>query len=154
MDRKDKKFDLRDLGFLSLVVLLLLITVFALRGLDANPTPTSAEIRSLIEGQVVDSVLVKDNTLTMTLKEPWNGQDTVTAKLYSAELFYQEYNDILVRQRQLGILSDYDYLPNTVLPWWISILPWLAVFGLFGLLWYNMMIRQVGGAGGVEETGA
>jgi len=138
----------RDLGFLALVVLLLLITVFALRGLDAAPAPTSAEIRTLIEHQLVDTVLVKDNTLTMQLKEPWNGQDTVTAKLYSAELFYDEYNDILVQQRHTGVLSDYNYLPDTVLPWWISILPWLAVFALFALMWYTMMVRQMGSGSG------
>ena len=40
MEQKDRKFDFRDLGFLALVVLVLLITVFALRGLDAAPTPT------------------------------------------------------------------------------------------------------------------
>ena len=82
----------------------------------------------------MDSVLVKDNTLTMTLKQPWNGLDTVSTKLYSAELFYEEYNDTLVAQRSAGILSDYDYLPDTTLPWWVSILPWLAVFAVFGLL--------------------
>ncbi len=152
MEQKDRKFDFRDLGFLALVVLVLLITVFALRGLDAAPTPTSADIHSLIAGQQVDSVLVKDNTLTMTLKQPWNGLDTVSTKLYSAELFYEEYNDTLVAQRSAGILSDYDYLPDTTLPWWVSILPWLAVFALFGLLWYNMMIRQTtGGAGGLDS---
>ena len=38
--------DGRDLGFLGLIVLILLVTVFALRGLDASPSPSWADIRS------------------------------------------------------------------------------------------------------------
>jgi len=116
--------------------------LFALRAMDAAPAPTSADIRALIEQQKVASVSVKDNVLTLRLKEPINGQETLTAKIYSAELFYEEYNDMLVEQKKLGILTDYDYLADTQLPWWLNFLPWLAMLGLFGLLWYNMMGRQ------------
>ncbi len=139
--------DGRDLGFLGLVVLILLVTVFALRGMDASPAPTWADIRSLIETQQVTEVRIKDNVLTMKLKQPWNGQDTVTAKLYSTELFYLEFNDTLAAQDRAGILTDYDYPPAATVPWWVSFLPWVAIIGLFALLWYNMMTRQAGGGG-------
>ena len=140
----NKKINLRDVGFLGLIVVILLVTVFALQGLDAAPAPTSAQVRSLIESQAVEAVKVKDNTLTLTLKDG----SVVTSKLYSAELFYEEFNDILAAQQRSGILADYDYQPTTVLPWWVSFLPWLIIFGFFGLLWYNMMVRQSGGPGG------
>jgi len=143
----NKKMDGRDLGFLGLVVLILLVTVFALRGMDASPAPTWADIRSLIETQQVTEVRIKDNVLTMKLKQPWNGQDTVTAKLYSTELFYLEFNDTLAAQDRAGILTDYDYPPAATVPWWVSFLPWVGILGLFALLWYNMMTRQAGGGG-------
>ena len=129
-----------------------MVALLSLKGLDAQPSPSSAEIRTLIEQQKVETVKVKDNTLTMTLKEPWNGQDTVTAKLYDTQQFIDEYDDILAAQYRAGILADYDYPQNTTLPWWISFLPWLAVLALFALLWYNMMTRQAGGGGGAERT--
>ncbi len=139
----NKKISPRDAAFLGFIVVILLATVFALRGMNASPTPTSAEVRTLIESQAVDTVRVKDNTLTMTLKDG----TTVTSKLYSAEMFYDEFNDILVAQQRAGILADYDYQPDTTLPWWVSFLPWLVILGLFCLLWYNMMARQMGGGG-------
>lgn len=140
--------DGRDLGFLGLVVLILLVTVFALRGLDASESPSWADIRSLIETQQVSEVRIKNNVLTMKLKQPWNGQDTVTTKLYSTELFYLEFNDTLAAQDRAGLLTDYDYPSSTTVPWWVSFLPWVAIIGLFGLLWYNMMARQAGGGSG------
>ena len=143
----NKKISARDIGFLGLVVAILIFSVYALQGLEGKPTPTSADIRSLIENQQVETVKVKDKQLTMTLKEPWNGQSTVTAKLYSAELFYEEYNDILVSQKRAHILSDYNYLQDTELPGWVFFLPWLAVIGLFALMWYSMMVRQSNNGG-------
>ncbi len=148
----NKKMDGRDLGFLGLIVLILLVTVFALRGLDASPSPSWADIRSLIETQQVSELRVKDNVLTMKLKQPWNGQDVVTAKLYSSELFYLEFNDTLAAQDRAGILTDYDYPQSTTAPWWVSFLPWVAILGLFALLWHNMMLRQSGGGGGAGPS--
>ena len=80
----------------------------------------------------------------------WGGMDgsVVTARLYSAEMFYNEFNDILVSQRRAGILTDYNYLPDTSLPGWVSFLPWLVLLALFVLLWYSMMTRQMGSGGG------
>ena len=125
-----------------IVAAILVVSFFALKGLGDNTTPSSADIRSLIESQKVDTVVVKDRTLTMTLKEPWRDQTTVTAKLYSAELFYEEFNDMLTNQYRAGILNDYDYLPDTTLPWWVDMVPWLLILPLFGLLLYLMMVRQ------------
>ncbi len=147
----DKKINARDIGFLSLVLVILAVTVFALRGLlNASPSPSSADVRTLIENCQVDTVLVKDGQLTMKLKEPWNGQEVVTAKLYSTDLFYEEFNDLLIAQKRSGVLTDYNYQRDTEVSWWLELLPWLAILGLFALLWYNMMVRQSmgGGAGG------
>ncbi|MCI9402336.1 MAG: ATP-dependent zinc metalloprotease FtsH [Oscillospiraceae bacterium] len=78
---------------------------------------------------------------------------TVTAKLYSGEMFYDEFNDILVAQKRAGILTDYNYLPDTILPWYASFLPWLVILGLFALLWYSMMSRQMNAGGGGGGAG-
>jgi len=150
----DKKISGRDLGFLALIGVILLVALFALRGLNAQPEPSSADIRALLESQQVDTLLVKGNTLTMTLKEPWNGQSTVTAKLYSAELFYEEFNDLLVNQKRAGILTDYNYKQELTQPWWVSFLPWVVILALAVLLWYSMIARQARGSGGGGGGGA
>ena len=149
-----KRISLRDVALLGLVVVLLALVVFAMRGMDAPPEPSSAEIRTLIEQQKVDTVLVKDGVLTMTLKEPWNDVTTVTAKIYSEEQFYEEYNDILVAQRRAHILLDYHYPPETQAPWWVSLLPWAILLVVMGVVWYNVMARQAGAGGGGGGGGA
>ena len=141
----DKKFSLRDAAFLGLIGVILLCAFFALKALDAPPTPTWAEIRSLLETHQVETVSVKDNTLTMVLKD----NSTVRAKIYSLELFYEEFNDLLVEQHRQGIISSYDYPPDSVMPWWTSFLPWLVIAALFVLLFFTLMSRQLGsGSGG------
>jgi len=144
------RFSPRDAGFLALIALILAAAVMALQGLDAPAEPTSADVRALIEQQQVDTVIVKDDVLTMKLKQPWNGQESVTARLYSTALFIQEYEDLLMEQKRAGILTDYDFLPDTHLPWWAQFLPWLLIFALFGLMWWSMMVRR---GQGVEGRG-
>ncbi len=139
----NRKISPRDIGFFGLVITILLVALFALRGMDTPQPPTSAEVRSLIESQQVSSVKVKDSTLTLKLKEDWHGQETVTVRLWSTQAFYDEYNDLLVSQQRQGILTDYDYQANTVYPFWVSMLPWLLIVALFIFLWYHMMSRQL-----------
>ncbi len=143
----------RDLGFLALIALLLAGSLMLLRAMDAPPEPSSADVRAILEQQQAQEVTVKDNRLTMKLKTPWNGQDTVTAQLYSAELFYDEYNDLLVEQKRAGILTDYNFLPDTVLPWWVELLPGLLLVLLCAGMWYSMLQRQAMAQGG-DRTGS
>ena len=139
-----KKFEFKDIGFLALIVLVLLVTVYALWGMNSTPPPSWAEVRTLLETHQVDTVTVKDNTLTLVLKDG----SQVTSKIASLQLFYDEFNDMLVEQKRLGYLTDYDYPADTTPAWWASLLPWLAVIGLFVLLLYTMFIRQAANSGG------
>ena len=117
----NKKFKSRDLGFVALILAIVLITVFALTGMEKPPQLSSADVRQLIEDELVETVVVKDGLLTMELKEPWNGQNTVTVKLFSSELFYLEFNELLASQERSGILADYDYQQSSTAPWWASL---------------------------------
>ncbi|MDE6107948.1 MAG: AAA family ATPase, partial [Oscillospiraceae bacterium] len=83
----------------------------------------------------------------MTLKQPWNGRSTVTAKLWSATAFHNEYQEILANQKRTGVLTDYNF-ETTELPVLISVLPWLVLVAFFGFLLYVLMTRQANAAGG------
>ena len=139
----NKKLRGRDVGFMALILCILVFCLYALRSMDAPPTPSSAEVRSLIESQQVETVVVKNNTLTLTLKTPWNGRDTVSVRLWSQQAFYDEYNDLLAAQQRRGILADYDYQADTGFPWWMALLPWVLILGLFCFFWYRVLARQM-----------
>ncbi|MBP3519908.1 MAG: ATP-dependent zinc metalloprotease FtsH [Oscillospiraceae bacterium] len=137
----------RDIGFLALVVAILVITLSVFHWNNARNSPSSADIRSLIESQQVETLTVKDSTLTMTLKQPWNGERTVTAKLWSAEAFHNEYQEILAEQKRTGALTDYNFEPSE-LPALLNFLPWLVLLAFFGLMLFVLITRQTNQAGG------
>ena len=140
---------MRDVGFYLLIALILVMTIFALRGgLDNQTAVTYGQIRRLLEEQQVSQVVVEDNTVTLWLKEPADGQATVRYDVGNPQWFYDDFNDLIVEQQRLGIIADYDYPQGWVPPYWMTYLPWVAILVVFGLLWYFMFLRQAGGGGG------
>ncbi len=143
------------MGFYLLVALILVLTMLALRGgLDSQAEVTYGQIRRLLEEQQVSQVSLQDDgTLTLWLKEPVGGQATVRYDVGNPQWFYDDFNDLIVEQQRLGIISDYDYPKAWEPPYWMSYLPWIAIVVSFGLLWYFMFLRQAGGGGGgVDRT--
>ncbi len=105
-----KKISLRDVVLYCLIIFVLVSVLWTLQNMKNGPEPSYADIRVLLEQQKVSKVTVDaHNNLVLTLREPVNGSDVVTRKLYSFELFYDEFNDLLVQQYRMGILDDYDY---------------------------------------------
>ena len=143
---------MRDVGFYLLIALILVMTIFALRGgLDNQTAATYGQIRRLLEEQQVSQVVVEDNTVTLWLKEPADGQATVRYDVGNPQWFYDDFNDLIVEQQRLGIIADYDYPQGWVPPYWMTYLPWVAILVVFGLLWYFMFLRQaVAGEAGVH----
>ena len=137
------------MGFYLLIAVILLLTIFALRGgSDARDPATYGQVRRLLEQQQVSNVVLEDNRVTLTLKEPQDGQYTVTYDVGEPDWFIQDFNDLIVEQFRSGILLDYDYRQGWVPPFWVSFLPWIAIIVVFFLLWYFMFLRQAGAGGG------
>ena len=140
---------LRDVGFYVLIALLLLVSIFVLRGgMNGGDQVTYGQIRRLLEEQQVSQVKVEDNTVTLRLKEAVGGKNTITYEVADPQWFYNDFNDLITQQLRQGIITDYDYPAGFQPPFWFSFLPWIAVLVVFGLLWYFMFLRQTGGGGG------
>ena len=140
---------LRDVGFYVLIALLLIVSIFVLRGgMNAGDQVTYGQIRRLLEEQQVSQVKVEDNTVTLRLKEAVGGKNTITYEVADPQWFYNDFNDLITQQLRQGIITDYDYPAGFQPPFWFSFLPWIAVLVVFGLLWYFMFLRQTGGGGG------
>ena len=151
-----KKISPRDLGFYALIIVLLFAVFFALQNMDNRSAPTYSHVRQLFEQEQVESFTLRDNLLTMTLREPENGSYTLTYRLPSFQVFYEDLNDLVVQQHEDGVLLAYDYKPGST--GWMNLLstllPMLVMAALlFGFL-YLMMVRQNGAAGGGGDRGA
>ena len=140
---------LRDVGFYVLIAILLIVSIFILRGgMNTGDNMTYGQVRRLLEQQQVTKVELDNKTVTLWLKEAVGGKATVTYDVANPQWFYNDFNDLIVEQMQLGIIQDYDYPAGFEPPFWVSFLPWIAVRVVFGMLWYFMFLRQAGGGGG------
>ena len=138
---------------LMLCILALIFCATSIFRTTSHQTEYSyADIRALFEEKKVDKVLVDDDTLTLTLKEPLNGAQVVTYSLYNFDLFYNDFNDLVVQQWKDGIISDYEY-PDSPSPAWMgNILTWVVVLAVMALLWYFLFLRRAQGGGGPSAT--
>ena len=146
--------------FRSLILLLcFLMLVFCISNMIRDVGRDSADysyadIRELFDEKKVDKVKVTEDTLYLTLK-PEDGMDdqlanpeTVSYSLYSFQLFYDDFNSTVVKQWKDGTISDYEY-PDSPSPEWMStVLTWVIVFAVMGVVWYFLFFRRMQGGGG------
>ncbi|MEG1858143.1 MAG: ATP-dependent zinc metalloprotease FtsH, partial [Pseudoflavonifractor sp.] len=101
----------------------------------------------------VRGVEVRDDRLTLKLWEPLDGAYEVHYDLYSLEMFYDEFNPIIVKQHAGGVIESYDYPPPSRLTMWIATFgPWLMLLAMFGLFFFFNARKQQQGGGINDKT--
>ena len=102
--------DLRDVGFYILIAILLIVSIFVLRGgMNPGEQLSYGQVRRMLEEQQVTQVQLEDNTVTLWLKEPVGGKNTATYEVADPQWFYNDFNDLIVDQMRQGIITDYNY---------------------------------------------
>ena len=127
------------IGFSYLIVLLLII--FSASYFLSAGTGTEykySDITQFFYDEQVSSFTVDStNTLTLTLKN----NKKIEYQLLSLNLFYEDLNDLIVQQKQAGILTDYDFEAPTQLPVWVSFLPYILVIVIMVVVWWLFISR-------------
>ena len=104
-----------------------------------------SDIVTYFEQEQVSSFVVnEDYLLTMKLKDGTQK----SYQLKSLTIFRDDLGDLILEQKNAGIIESYDYEPETVYPWWVSMLPYLIIIILFIALWFYVMNQATGGKGG------
>ena len=135
------------------MMICLLVLVFVAFGFCRQTTAHSshsyAELRDLILSEQVEEVVCDEDSVTLLLKKPTDtGETQVTFPLYSFQLFYQDFNQVLQEQKDAGVLKDYDY-PDKPSPAWMgTILTWAVIFGVMAVVWYFFYLRRAHQGGG------
>ena len=145
-----KKFSLRDIVFYILIFLVLVSAVLALQGMESKGGSTYADLRTLFEQEQVVYFEAEEDEVTLTLREvDGNGKNTSAVfPLASFSVFYNDMHELIDQQWRAGIIEGYDYPRGFVAPWWLSFVPYVVIFLIFGLLWFFLFMRQSGGSGG------
>ena len=106
---------------------------------DSLPYSTVVE---LFRKEQVRQFVVEDQTITMELNEPYNGQTTITAPLADPESFRQEMHDLLTEQTESGVLESYNFVPDRGFSPYTLILPLLVVGVVLLFIWALLMGRM------------
>ena len=135
-------------GFYFVVLALLLASYALFFSATQAPAVSYAQVQSLFQREQVERFYVRNGKeLTLYLRDG----SAVRNELENVEAFRADLGEVIERQRERGILSDYDYAPVYTPPWWSEILLYVLLLGGLFLLWQYMASKAQGGGGGVDQ---
>ena len=149
----NKKNRPRDLGFYVLIFVILMATIFILLSQNDTQSLTYSEVKKLFYDEKVSYFTVEGDNLILTLREPVNGSFTATYKLYSVSIYYEDLNELIEQQEEAGIITGYDYDVGWEAPWWLTFVPYILIFVVFGVVWYFILNKGAGGDKGAMRFG-
>ena len=133
------------------IYLLVLLAVFswALNALGpkTNTVPYS-QLVELFQNEQVSQFWVEGNSITLVLRTPINGKNTITSGLADPEGFRSQMQSLFDRQTKSGVLTAYDFVADKTYTPYDFILPLLVAGGVLLLAWTFIMARMNGAGGG------
>ena len=108
-----------------------------------NAIPYS-EVVELFQQEQVKSFTVKENTITLELRTPYNGKTQIQTELAQPESFRQEMEELLKEQYASGVLTSYDFQPGKAFSAYDIVLPIILAGGVLLLLWSILMGKMNG----------
>lgn len=147
-----KQRRLSNLSFVLLALVILLCVNWLWQNENHVDQLEYSQVRQLfLQEKVTGLTIDSGGTLTLELREPVNGSETVRYELYSFQLFYDDFNDLVQKQYAEGIIQHYDYPEPVRTNWLLELLPFLLTAVILGLMWYFLVIRPQGGGMGPDK---
>ena len=133
------------------IYLLVLLAVFSWAlnafGQKTNTIPYS-QLVELFQNEQVSQFLVEGNSITLVLRTPINGKNTITSGLADPEGFRSQMQSLFDRQTKSGVLTTYDFVADKTYTPYDFILPLLVAGGVLLLAWTFIMARMNGAGAG------
>ncbi len=98
------------------------------------------ELVNYFNNQQVKTFKVEGSEVTCELQDGTK----VAHELLSLGLFNENIMPMVIEQQKAGIITSYDFEEGFVLPWWVSMLPYLLMIGL-AVVFIVMTNRQMNG---------
>ena len=121
--------------FTYVIILALIFTFVSGILTNMNKGPAYSEVVRLFEMEQVKSFTVADDTITLQLYNPYNGETELVAQMADAESFRREMWDLIQAQQAAGILERYDFEAEKAFSVYDLILPLLIVGLVLMILW-------------------
>ena len=101
-----------------------------------------SQVTELFRQEQVKSFVVNEQSISLELHNPYNGQTKIAANMADPASFREEMGELLQQQLDAGILESYDFLPEAGFSPYELILPLLMVGLILLFLWAMMMGRM------------
>jgi cell division protease FtsH len=137
---------LRGIGFYVLVFAIILLLVSLLSGTAEPKDMTySTFVEDLNRGNV-SSITIEGQTATILLKDNTTDTFILYIPVIGGDSFFQTINEPLSKG-EFELITK----PEPTTPWWVSLLPTVAIIAIFVLFWF-FFIQQAQGAGGAGKA--
>ena len=148
----------RDIALYLILFAVVFYSVSYLQRADWEDGPDYSQIRTYFTQERVEYFTLKDNVLTLTLRDE-NGSDktsTFTYELARTDFFYNDMHQLIDQQLSDGILKGYDYPPGIENAWWYSLVGpvlMVAAAGVFLFVIFRQRAAASGGPPGANHFG-
>ncbi len=132
-----------------------LVMVFSWAGSlfeDSLSSVPYSEVVKLFENEQVKSFVVEEQTISMELHTPYNGQTKLITTLADPASFRQEMSGLFRSQDESGVLVSYHFVPEEGFSPYELILPLVAV-GLVLLFAWMLMMNRAGSQNPLQNFG-
>ena len=137
---KNRRFSL--IPMLLYLAVLVAVFTWASQLWDQNtPQLPYSQVVELIRNEQVSSFVVEDDTITLNLKTPIDGQSAITTTLADPEQFRLEMKDTLTAQVESGVMEYYHFVPEKSFSPYSLVLPLLLVGLVLLFVWAMFMSR-------------
>ena len=123
------------------VMIFILSGVFSEQG--AAPVTYSDVVKYFQTEQVTEFSIDTEDVITMKLKDG----KILSYQFKDTDYFREDLGELILSQLEKGTLTSYEYEPPVVWPWWVALLPYLALIIIFAALWFYV-VKQTSGKGG------
>lgn len=133
------------------LIAVVIIVISLLYGGGSKTDLTYGDIVNYFKNEQVEQFSVDYDTATLKLivraQEDGGKQSVLKYRLADVNVFLLDMKDLIDEQYEAGIITEYDLKPATIVPWWVSFLPYLIIAIVFIVLWWYMMSQATGGKG-------
>ena len=106
-----------------------------------NQGPDYSEVVKLFEAEQVKSFSVADDTISLQLRNPYQGEMELTADLSNSDAFRREMWELIQAQHSEGIIEHFHFAPEKRISFYDLILP-LLIVGLVLLVVWSLLVGK------------
>ena len=114
---------------------------------------TYSDIVDFFHAEQVKSFVVEEQTIYLTLHNPYDGETKLYCDLADPDRFRSEMWDTIAAQKESGVLESFDFIPESGFSAYDLVLPLLIVGAVLLVVWFLLMSRAQGAGNQMSNFG-